>query len=298
MDIYTFTDLFVEKLLQALGKDCWIELREVARNNGKKQDEILIRSGDVAISTIYSMNSCYELYRRGKTIESLIREIVAEYRDNQKHFIFPKAEHLKDFNRIKDRLFVRLMNRNWNQEYLRNKVYGSCLDLAAVYYIDLRKDVHFKTKYAGVTIIREVFQEWNIPLSVLHKTALENMRRKSRVRLQKLDDLLKKSGCNLADEEEDNLWILKNENDYDCGATALLYPDLLEQAAEKIPGDFYIIPSSVCEILLYPEEAGLTAENLKDEMFEANHTFVKREELLSNHIYYYDAQKKTVSIAI
>lgn len=57
------------------------------------------------------------------------------------------------------------MNRKANREYLKNKVYSTFLDLAAVYYIDLRKDVHFQAEYAGTAIIREVFREWNIHVS-------------------------------------------------------------------------------------------------------------------------------------
>ena len=38
------------------------------------------------------------------------------------------------------------------------------------------------------------------------------------------------------------------------GACSILYPGMLEQLAERIGGDYYMIPSSVHEFLLVPRE--------------------------------------------
>ena len=298
MDKYTFMDLFIEKLLRKLGRNCQIELRDTLKNSGEMQEEILIKRKNTAILSIYSLDSCYEQYKAGKAVETLAREIAEEYKYCQKHFIFPEPEVLRDFDKIKERIFVRLMNRKANREYLKNKVYSTFLDLAAVYYIDLRKDVHFQAEYAGTAIIREIFREWNIPISVLHVKALENMKKRGGYKLQKLDELLNNAGCHLEYSEDDKLWILKLENEYNCGSTALLYPSLLKKAAEVMQGNFYVLPSSIYEVLLYPEDSELTEEEIEEGVKEANHTSVKEEEFLSNHIYYYDVGKKTLTMVI
>ena len=44
----------------------------------------------------------------------------------------------------------------------------------------------------------------------------------------------------------------------------------MDQAAEKIGGDFYVIPSSIHEILLVPDNGEVQAEGLK-EMVQEKH---------------------------
>ncbi len=77
------------------------------------------------------------------------------------------------------------------------------------------------------------------------------------------------------------------------GAVCILYPGVLEEvAAERMGGDFYIIPSSVHEVILLPDDGRLLEENLKEMIFEVNRTKVDPEEVLSDNLYYYDAERK------
>ena len=48
------------------------------------------------------------------------------------------------------------------------------------------------------------------------------------------------------------------------GACCILYPKVLEQLAERVDGDYYLIPSSVHEFILLPErDQGRGAKELK-----------------------------------
>ena len=72
------------------------------------------------------------------------------------------------------------------------------------------------------------------------------------------------------------------------GAAVILYEDFLEQFAKKINSDFYILPSSIHEVILIPvgndEEE---VSHLKRMVFEVNHTELEEEEILSDSIYRY-----------
>lgn len=48
------------------------------------------------------------------------------------------------------------------------------------------------------------------------------------------------------------------------GATTLLYQGVLNQFAETVGSDFYIIPSSVDELILLPDMEGMDAETLNE----------------------------------
>ena len=71
------------------------------------------------------------------------------------------------------------------------------------------------------------------------------------------------------------------------GACSILYPGMLEQLAERIGGDYYMIPSSVHEFLLVPAEREQDREELKKMIAEVNRTELPPEEVLSDHLYLY-----------
>ena len=52
--------------------------------------------------------------------------------------------------------------------------------------------------------------------------------------------------------------------DKNSGAVVLAYQDFMVQAAEKLGWDFYILPSSLHEILLVPYNGDKAADDLRD----------------------------------
>ena len=64
----------------------------------------------------------------------------------------------------------------------------------------------------------------------------------------------------------------------------------MDLVAEKVGGDFYILPSSVHELLVIPRDAGMEISELEKMVCEVNATQVSVEERLSDHVYAYDSQ--------
>ena len=71
---------------------------------------------------------------------------------------------------------------------------------------------------------------------------------------------------------------------------------MLEKIAEKTGKNYYIIPSSVHEVILLEETGEEKAEDLKKIIREVNRTHVSAEEVLSDNLYFYDNFVKTVKI--
>ena len=87
-----------------------------------------------------------------------------------------------------------------------------------------------------------------------------------------------------------NLYVLSNEQK--ChGSIALLYPGMLQEAAELLGGDFFVLPSSIHEVLLLRRQKEDDTDVLLDMISEANRNHVMEEELLSYHLYYYDTEQ-------
>lgn len=80
------------------------------------------------------------------------------------------------------------------------------------------------------------------------------------------------------------------------GANIMLYKEYLEIAAEKMNGDFYILPSSIHELLAVPVSTA-EIEKLRQMVKEVNDNEVAPEEILGYEVYRYNRETGEVEVA-
>ncbi len=78
------------------------------------------------------------------------------------------------------------------------------------------------------------------------------------------------------------------------GATALLSTDTLEMAHDKIGEDYFIIPSSLHEVILIPESKIDNPSQLRDMCREVNATQVSVSDRLGENIYFCDGKHLSI----
>ncbi len=81
------------------------------------------------------------------------------------------------------------------------------------------------------------------------------------------------------------LSVLTNSRRF-LGAAAMLYDEVLAAFAAEIDSDFYILPSSIHEVLLLPCR-GQDRQALETMVTEINAREVRKQDVLSNHVYQY-----------
>ena len=92
-----------------------------------------------------------------------------------------------------------------------------------------------------------------------------------------------------------------SDNEHYSGIIKLL--DVLlsdEQDPQKkkhiLEEDFYILPSSIHEVILVPASAGISVAEMEKMVCEINETQVPEEEILGSHVYRYSRKNKTISM--
>lgn len=182
---------------------------------------------------------------------------------------------------------LRAINIEANKSYLKNKPYKQVYDLALIGFIDFGRDRR------GV-VTNAILQSLGISFDEFYEAALDNIRAETKV--VPIIELLN----GLIGEDEDFL----QPADDDCPlyvvgdgchpeATALLGDqEWLEKQHEKI-GDFYIIPSSINELLI--SQAVIPAEEILSMVGMVNSGCVAPEEVLSNNIYKFDGTLSIIS---
>ena len=123
------------------------------------------------------------------------------------------------------------------------------------------------------------------------KDALLNTSRKLPYTIQGMEALIAElSGSQPRITGEELMYILTNEEKY-YGAAVILYPHVLNHIAKVLKKNFYILPSSVHECILVPDQGQYSRIELKRMVKEVNDSQVEDEEILSYEIYYYDCKK-------
>lgn len=80
------------------------------------------------------------------------------------------------------------------------------------------------------------------------------------------------------------------------GATSILYEDKLHELAEKMDSDLYIFPSSVHEVIAISDKF-VNTEELAEMVYEINMDQVELSDRLSNQVYHYDKDNRTLRLA-
>ncbi len=96
--------------------------------------------------------------------------------------------------------------------------------------------------------------------------------------------------------ENGDVFVLSNP-DRLYGGRLLFEIDKLSKIADKLGNKFYIIPSSIHELILVRDRLDLEVDYIRQMVREVNRTAVVAEELLSNSVYVYDDDSKSVRIA-
>ena len=89
------------------------------------------------------------------------------------------------------------------------------------------------------------------------------------------------------------MYVLSNQRRVE-GAACMLYPNLVRDFAEAVGSSFYIIPSSVHELLLLPTAHLEESSEIKNMIREINDTQVSTEEILSYSLYLYDKDERKI----
>lgn len=164
------------------------------------------------------------------------------------------------------------------------------LDLGAFYFVGDNFLTDKAMSLFGVDIA-EMDEKMS---KMLFDAAIRNTKKKHPAILGSIDQLL-----GLKDSfDYDSLLCLRTDSEY--GAAAMLYPNLLQSLSKEMDSDFYVLPSSVHELIIVKadEHDPSVSTFLPGVVQEVNNDSgtVKKEEFLSDNAYLYDKSTGELTI--
>lgn len=286
-----------------------VSLQTISKNNGIMLDAITIyKNGQNVCPNLY-LNHYYEQYQMGMPVDSIMKNLVVDYEARISEAGNIVMGNILDFHEIKKRIVVRLVNYERNKAELEKCPYILFLDFAITFRYLAGKN---EMGVASSLISNYEFEKWEVPVEDLYEIALNNtmihfpwqMESLAKVVMNCFQEEMKKSLSKAMYEEMvdslDNhcggdMYVLTNDVKIN-GATCILYDHVIENFAKVQERNIIILPSSVHEVILLPEDDEMDKSFLSDMVSEANQSSVGLIDLLSDEVYYYNRETKTISI--
>lgn len=291
MKYFEFIDEMAKKVKLCFDKDVSVEIHKVIKNNSMEYDSLTIIEPGRNVTPNFYLQNMYRRYVDGIGIDSLVAEIVQAYetgKDNEKY-----GNLSLEYDDCQDKIVMRLISLEKNSKMLEDMPYIPFLDMAVVFYFLVDND---EKGIASIRITNRVMTNWGTDIKKLYTLASSNSKRIFEEKIMPISTMLEGYNVNLKEMGLGNIdcaqgeiyepYIVTNNVGIN-GATVILYPDMLKEIAAKIGGDFYMLPSSIHEVIVISTGADISEKELKGMVEEVNQNYLLPDEYLSDNIYKY-----------
>jgi len=306
MDYNQFLEEVRTAVQERLGSNYEIRIQKITKNNGIVLDGLIIGKASKSIAPTIYLNSYYMHYIHGMSLEEILEDIISAYIESN-DVSFGDTREFLNFNKLKDKVAFKLIQREKNQELLKEVPYIEFLDLAVVFYLIL--DEH-KGGQMTALIHNSHMEPWGVEKEELYCLAMKN----TPILLPSEIKTIKEIMCDILkghleelemggmvddlldfDSQKQTLYVLSNIKQIN-GAGCILYNGCLKGFADSLNSDIVILPSSLHETILVPDDGNLDYGELQKTVGQINESEVPEEDVLSDRIYKYSRHDCNISL--
>lgn len=183
-----------------------------------------------------------------------------------------KAEDIIQWEKMKDRLYIRL----FGELTVTDGVYRKVADLYAVPYIQITDD-----DTASTRVTDQLMNAWGVSEETVFEQAEKTQ---ATLRPVEIASIAEKIG--MPEELNPGMYVVSTKTGI-LGAGCILYEGVADAVRERIGGDFYILPSSIHEVIVIPKDDDRLNE-FTDLVRMVNSTAVEEKERLSDSVYTFE----------
>lgn len=321
MSIQEFRSHLIQRLEPRLEQGFQVSFHPAMKNNGIPSEGIVIKEKNILTAPVIPLDRFYERFQKGVSLEHLADLLLQEVEEFKKDALLQNPMQCS-YERIKDKIYCKLISRKRNETLLYEVPFEKWQDLAVVCYY--QSDQPF-LEDIRVMIRKEYLKAWKMPEEQLWKDAWANSIRKYPADISRLSDLLAecpeevenkedventfdRSGREIEhtdktdkteyslnevrerEPDDRGLYVITNAK-RTLGAICICYPSEMERLAMRIGTGFFILPSSIHECLILPDNGQYNQAELDRMIRQINRDQLAPEEILSDHSYYYSIDK-------
>ncbi|MCB6416606.1 DUF5688 family protein [Faecalimonas umbilicata] len=297
MNYNEFQERLKEELQNRVSSDISLCPVTSTKNNHTLKDGFQLQNDTSNVGIILYLDDWYSAFLEGTTLSDIADKFMEMYQCATA-VTLPDTNILTNYESIREKIFYKLINFKENQQELKDIPYIPYLDLAIVFYVLLDCD---ENNMKSMQIRSKHLELWKKELPDLFSDAKRNTEKFLPAEFLSMSDILKEVSYDVELNSETDgsalpkMYVLTNAiRQY--GAISFLQEGTLQQISEKLQEDFFLLPSSVHEVILV-KAAGLCAASLNEMIQDINETNVLPEDVLSDHAYFYSCSRKELLCA-
>ena len=297
-----FADEVVSGITKYFPEDRQIQCRvvETMKNNNVTRVGITFHEQGDKVGPVIYMEPYREAAIDGRPMSEIMREIAGiASRSMDKTERIGSLDY-GDYESVKEYLSVTLINGRDNRQMLSRMPHRQMEDLALI----LELKFPMEEGVGSIKVSHELAELWAVDTDTLFAQAQENSLKAEPPSLHRMEDTMlslafdRDAAENLLEnpapeEAPSQLYVLSNMSK-NKGAAVLSYPGVLEKADQLFPKGFYVLPSSIHELLIVPKSPEIDPRELGEMVRAVNRAEVAKEEQLSDRVYEYDREAGTI----
>lgn len=288
-------ELFIEQLTNGIHNITDIPLENIKFTNkeGDRLNITFAEHDDAYEVCSVRVDEVYKAYHEGAKLNAIVNYISNDMLHAKNYNIYDKTKTLIDYDTAKSRLFVRLLNCDRNSDILKNVVHKTLGDIALTVcaIVDNRENL-ISTK-----ILKSMVEKWRKTETDIFNEALENTYRATPPRIYKWEGVLcdesyagesfmnDEDVCDLDKSFSGNILSTTRKTN---GAVAVFLPGVAEKISELLDSDFYMVFTSIHEVMIHSTGSGVDLKDLKLVLQDTLREVTPSSDYLTEKIYKYN----------
>lgn len=209
-------------------------------------------------------------------------------------FDMEMLERFLDFEKVKSRIRIKLINKASNLRYLESLATLDFLDLVIVPYVLLDKDEEGMYSF---NVTKQIANVWKLEASQLCEIAIDNITNAQDWSVRDMEnvmhELIAHSPAKVGEQNDydveqidEKMLVVTNKTATE-GASVILCADVIREIQQQVGEDFVVLPSSRHETIVIPAGVAEPAM-LKDLVKQVNEEQVSPEDFLADNVYFYN----------
>lgn len=265
-------ELFIEQLINGIHDITNISLENIkfVKGNEDRLNIILAEHDGIYETCMVHVDELYTAYQDGVKLNIIVNNIsndVLHAKNNNMYY--DKTIELMDYDTAKSRLFVRLINYDKNANILRNVVYKTFGDIAFTVYAIVDENEY---GIVSTKILKFMVKKWDKNEDDIFNEAIKNTYYLTPPRIYKWEGVLcdesyagdsfmnDEDVCDLDKSFNGNILSTTRKTN---GAVAVFLPGVAERIAELLDSDFYMVFTSIHEVMIHSIGSGVDPKDLK-----------------------------------
>lgn len=290
-------ELFIGQLTNTIYETTDIPLENikfVKKDGGDLLNIIFAEHDDAYEVCSVHVEELYVAYQNGIRLNTIVDYICSDVLHAKSIYVYDKTKELMDYDTAKSRLFVRLINYDRNADILRDVVHKTLGDIVFTVYAIVDEN---EFGIVSTKVLKSMVKKWDKNEDDIFNEAIKNTYYLTPPRIYKWEGVLCDESyagesfmndediCDLDKSFSGNILSTTRKTN---GAIAVFLPGVAERIAELLDSDFYMVFTSIHEVMIHSTGSGVDPKDLKLVLQDILRKVTPSSDYLTEKIYKYN----------